>query len=228
MTIDQIRAKIREITHTTTNDYSDVSLIRDVNDEMRAIKIAIQRDRGVLEFDDTNYSDIPVATLTLVAGQTSYKITEDQTGNIISTVHKVAVNVGDGYKDVPRRQVGEGSQEPLIDNSSADIPYAYYEVGNSIVFAQSPASAGTIQVWFDRDIDVILTSDTTKVPGIPVEYHNLLAYRVAYNYALDKGLPNEDRILRRIQMEEARLEQYEANRRDDEATVMTTEIIRGL
>jgi hypothetical protein len=228
MTVDQFRTKIREITHTSTNDYTDASLIRDLNDEMRAIKVNIQRDRGVLEFDDANYTDVQIATIPLVASQTTYKITEDEDGNAITTIHKVAVLQNDVYVDVPRIKLGETTQDGLVDNTSALVPNGYYEVGQSIVFTQSPAQSSTIKVWFDRDIDIIVTGDTTKVPGIPLDYHNLLAYRVSYNYALDKGLPNEDRILRRIQLEDERLKQYEENRRDDEATRITVESVTGL
>jgi hypothetical protein len=224
-TVNEFRTKVREITNTTTADYSDASLIRDLNEELRAVQISILRDRGVLEFDDVNYTDLPVATFAVVAGQTTYKLTVDEDGNLISTIHKVAIDTGDGYQDVPRKTVAEGQQEALVENTTASLPNCYYEVGNSVVFGQIPAQSGTAKVWFDRDIDLIVVGDTTKVPGVPVAYHNLVAYRVAYNYALDKGLSNEDRILRRIQMEEARLQDYEKNRRADEATIIRPSVI---
>jgi len=225
MNVNQFRTKIYEIINGNTSDYSDASLIRDLNEELRAVQINILRDRGVLEFDDVNYTDLPIATFPVIAGQTTYKITEDEDGNLLSTIHKVAIDVGDGYVDVPRKTVAEGQQSALVDNTEATIPNCYYEVGNSIVFGQTPDRAGTAKVWFDRDIDLITTSDTTKVPGVPVAYHSLVAYRTAYNYALDKGLSNQDRILRRIQLEEERLKQYEANRRADEPTAIKVEVI---
>ena len=228
MTTDQFRTKIREVTNTTTSDYSDASLIRDLNAELSLIQISILRDRGVLEFDDANYADLPIATVTMNAGQTAYKLTEDDDSNKILTIHKVAVLSGGQYIDVPRKQVGEGEQEPLTQTGSAQIPSGYYEVGNSVVFEQAPLSSGTFKVWFDRDVDFLLTSDTTKVPGIPTQYHNLAAYRTSYNYALDKGLPNVDRIMQRIMREEEILGQFEANRRGDEASVMTVERVTGL
>jgi hypothetical protein len=225
MTTNEFRTKLREITNTTTSDYSDASLIRDLNEELRAVQINILRDRGVLEFDDQNYTDIPVATFPVVAGQTTYKLTEDENANLILSIHKVAIDTGDGYKDVPRKTIQEGQQEALIDPSQATMPNCYYEVGSSIVFGQTPAQAGTAKVWFDRDVDLIVVGDTTKVPGVPVAYHMLVAYRTAYNYALDKGLSNQDRILRRIQMEEERLKTYEMNRRADEPTAIRPQVI---
>jgi len=228
MTTDQFRTKIREITNTTTTDYSDASLIRDLNAELSLIQVMILRDRGVLEFDDVNYADLPIATLTMVASQSTYKLTEDDDSNKILTIHKVAVLKDGKYIDIPRVQVGEGEQEALVDASSSSVPSGYYEVGNSIVFSQLPTTGGTIKVWFDRDVDFLLTSDTTKIPGIPTQYHNLAAYRTAYNYALDKGLSNVDRIMQRVQREEEILAQFEANRRGDEATIMTVERVTGL
>jgi len=228
MTVDQFRQKIREITNTTTSDYSDASLIRDLNEELRAIQINILRDRGVLEFDDVNYTDLPIATFPIVAGQTTYKITEDEDGNLISTIHKLAIDIGDGFRDVPRKMPTEGSQHALLDDREVDVPECYYEVGNSLVLGQIPRQSGMGKVWFDRDLDLIVTGDTTKVPGVPVAYHSLAAYRTAYNYALDKGLTNQDHILHQIQIKEQRLEQYEANRRADEQTLIVPDVVSGI
>jgi hypothetical protein len=224
MTTDQFRTKIREVTGTNTNDYSDASLIRDLNSELSMIQIGILRDRGVLEFDDTNYSDVPIGTFT-VSASGFCKIIEDGDSNKILTIHKVAYLVGDKYVDVPRRQLGEGEQEPLVSSDTKTVPTEYYEVGSSIVFPG--ISGGTAKVWFDREMDFLTTSDTTKVPGIPSAYHNLAAYRTALNY---DNLPDNkvNLCLRRIQMEEEKLGQFEANRRADEATVMTVERHSGL
>jgi len=222
MTVEQIRAKVRELTNTTTSDYSDASLIRDLNSEMAAIKTMILRDRGVLEFDDVNYTDLPIGTFT-VAGDGVCKITTDENSNVIETIHKVAFLVDGNYVDVPRIQVKEGSQDILVESGSRDVPNNYYEVGNSIIFPG--VSGGTAKIWFDREHDGITTGDTSKVPGIPTAYHPLLTYRIAFNYAVDKSLSNENSILRRIQMEEIRLQQYEENRRADEPTIMVPEVI---
>lgn len=225
MTTNEIRQKVRELTNTTTNDYSDASLIRDLNSEAALIRIMILRDRGALEFDDINYVNLPIGTFA-VNSDGVCKITEDQDGNIIETIHKVGFLVGGEYKDVPRETLGEGNQDVLTQSGTRPVPVSYYEVGNSIVFPG--VSGGTAKIWFDRVHDKILTGDTTKEPGIPEAYHNLLAYRISLNYAIDKGLGNENSILRRIGIEQEQLEQYEANRRGDESTVISGEIVRGL
>jgi len=225
MNTTEIKAKVREVTNTTASDYSEASLIRDLNSELASIRIHILRDRGVLEHDDPNYTDLPVATFP-VSG-TTYKLTEDEDGNLIQTIHKVTISVGGSEHDIPRITPAEGSQEWLINQGSRNVPLGYYEVGKSIVLTHTP-TGGTLKIWFDRELDELTTSDTTKVPGVPPAYHNLVAYKVALNYAIDKGLSNQGSINQRVLMEEDRLAQYEANRRVDEATVMSVEITRGL
>jgi hypothetical protein len=224
MTADQFRAKIREITNTNTGDYSDASLIRDLNSELSMIQIAILRDRGVLEFDDNNYTNLPSATFAVTAGTRSYKITEDEDNNLIFAIHKLSF----GGRDIPRVQIGEGNQAALDDQSEAIVPLGYYEMGANIVFTETPQQSGTATIWFDRDVSFLTTSDTTKVPGVPTQYHNLAAYRTSLNYALDKNLPNLDQIQRRVLVEEERLEQFEEARRADEPVTMTVRTFRGL
>jgi hypothetical protein len=227
MTATQMIARVRRLTNTTTNDYSAADLVQDLNSELSMVQINILRDRGVLEFDDANYADMPIATLPVTASQDTYKITEDEDGNKILTIHKVAYQEGDKWVDIPRKTVAEGNQASLTEAGTGK-PTSYYEVGNTIVLSPIPSEALTVKVWFDREMSFLTTLDTTKVPGVPTAYHNLVCFRAAYNYALDKGLPNEDRIMRAITMEEEKLAQFEANRRVDEQVVVTVDVISGV
>lgn len=225
MNTTQFIEKIREITNTTASDYSNASLIRDLNSELSLIQINILRDRGVLEFDDTNFTNLPIGDFAINSSGVC-KIVADQGNNVVLSVHKVAYLVGDRYVDVPRIILTGSGQEILTSNATRSVPEGYYEVGASLVFPG--VSSGTVRIWFDREMNFLTTGDTTKVPGIPSAYHNLAAYRTAYNYAIDKGLSNENSILRRVQMEEERLEQFEKNRRADEPTVMSVSVISGI
>ena len=226
MNATEFKAKIREITNTTTNDWSDASLIRDLNSEASMVQINILRDRGVLEFDDSNYADVPIGTFTVSADGVC-KIIEDEDGNKVLTIHKVAYLTNGIYKDVPRIQPAEGNQDALTDGTTTtNSPTGYYEVGSSVVFVPS-VSGGTAKIWFDREMSFLLTSDTTKVLGIPSAYHNLVAYRTALNY---DNMPDDRyaKAMRKVQMEEDKLEQFEENRRGDEQTLLQPEVISGM
>ena len=230
LTTTQCKAKIREITGANTSDYSDASLIRDLNSEIASIRIGILRDRGVLEHDDPNYTDLAFATFPITAGLRSYKITEDDNGSRILTKHKVGILHDEKYHDVPRVIVAEGSQDGLLASTddTANIPSAYFEAGDSIVFTEYPKADTTGRVWFDRETEQLLVTDTTKVPGIPSEYHNLACYKTGLNYAIDKQLPNENSIARRVMLEEEHLQVFEETRRGDEPVTITPVRLSGL
>ena len=230
LTTTQCKAKIREITGASTSDYSDASLIRDLNSEISSIRINILRDRGVLEHDDPNYTDLAFATFPITAGLRSYKITEDDNGSRILTKHKVGILHDEKYHDVPRVIVAEGSQSGLLTSTdnTVYIPTSYFEAGESIVFTEYPKADTTGRVWFDRETEQLTISDTTKVPGIPGEYHNFACYKTALNYAIDKQLPNESSIARRVILEEEQLQVFEETRRGDEPVLITPIRLSGL
>ena len=136
MTATEIKDKIRRLTGTNSNDYTDAQIISDFNGEAALTHVGILRDRGTLEFDDSNHADLPVATFAITSGTREYKITADENSNEVLTKHKVGVLLDGQYVDVPRVQIGEGSQDGMLtkDTDVMDVPTGYYEIGESIVF----------------------------------------------------------------------------------------------
>ena len=229
MNATAIKNKIRRLTNTTSTDYTDAQLVEDFNQEASQIHIGILRDRGTLEFDDSNYNDLPVATFAISAGTREYKITVDENSNEIYTKHKVAVLKDGKYQDVPRQTIGESNQDDLLtrDTDSKAIPSGYYEVGQSIVFSDMPSQSTTGKVWFDRALSFLVEGDTTKTPGFASTYHNLACLRTAMKYEhLNDQMFNK--ISRLIQREEENLELFEEARRGDEATTLSVETKSGL
>lgn len=224
MTIDQIRTKVREITNTTTNDYSDASLIRDLNSETIAIHTLILAMRGPLEFDDPNQSGYSWESLTLDGSSDTYDVQQDDHGENIYTIHKVVVN----GVDVPRLVFTEGNQEGMhVTTDTAKTPTGFYDLGKAIRFAEIP-EAGTATVYYDRQHHYIETGDTSLELGLPRPYHQLACYRVAYNYASDKNLPQLNIIRARVQEEEERLKWYEEERRGDEPVALQPSTLSGI
>jgi len=140
---------------------------------------------GTWEYDDTNYTDLPEATTSLVNGQEDYTIP--------STAQKIIrVEVLD--KDGNYRKV-----EP-IDQSMVDVALSefqetdglpmYYDIrGNSIFLYPAPSSDDVtltkgLKVYFSRDIDEFSSTDTTKEPGFVRNFHRILSLGASYDYAI--------------------------------------------
>lgn len=206
----------RRLVNANTTDYPEADLVIDLNDAQSDIWTRIKEARGVLEYDDTNYTDLPSATFSISASTNKYKITADENSNEVITIHKVVITDSDGEDhDIPRLKVGEGNQDALI-NVESDFPTGYYEVGATVVFNSTPDGSYTATCWFDRAPSYLATGGTTVEPGIPVIYHKLLAEKAALTYAVSKGLNQVGNISRLVEMGEERLDRYESNRRNDE------------
>lgn len=221
MTQSELYTYARRLVSANSTDYPESDLVIDLNDAQSDIWTRIKVARGVLEYDDTNYSDLPSATFNLTANTAAYKVTSDENSNEVITVHKVQVlDTNSKWVDVPRKKVGEGNQDGLLDNSTdtAEVPTFYYEVGATIYFSPIPSTTKSsgAQIWFDRAPSYLATGGTSVEPGIPVIYHKLLAEKAALTYAVSKGLNQAANITRLVEMGEERLDEYESNRRDDE------------
>lgn len=230
MTQLELYTYARRLTNSNTTDWPESDLVIDLNDALSDVWTRIKVARGVLEFDDVNYTDLPSATFNLTANTASYKITADENSNEIITVHKVQVlNANNEWVDVPRKKVGEGNQDALLDISTdtAEVPDCYYEVGSTIYFSPIPKTTKTsgAKIWFDRAPKYFAVGGTTFEPGIPVVYHKLLSEKAALTYAISKGMNLAQNIARLVEMGELRLDEYESNRRDDERSMMRPESI---
>jgi len=224
MTIDEIRTKVREITNTTTADYSDASLVRDLNAETVKENTFIRASRGPQEFDDPNQTDYSFESAPLDGVNHTFDVQTDEHSENIYAIQKVIVN----GVDIPRLAFEGDNQDAVLDpTATSQTPNGFFDLGKAIRFTEIPDS-GTATIYYDRQHHYIETGDTSMELGLPRAYHPKVCYSIAYNYALDKMLPNLESTRRRLQEEKTSLEWYEENRRGDEAVVITVESPNGL
>lgn len=222
MTQAQIYTYARRLVGANSTDWPESDLVVDLNDALVDVWTRLKVARGVLEYDDTNYTDLPSSTFNLVASTAPYKITVDANSNEIITIHKVQVLDGSSaWVDVPRKRVGEGDQSVLIDATTASVPSFYYEMGASIVLSPIPSTSRTngVKIWYDR-APSLFTVGGSITPGVPSPYHKLIADKAALNFAIIKGKNSAANIKTLVELGEQRLDQYEAHRRKDEVRRM--------
>lgn len=224
MTIDQIRTKVREITNTTTADYSDASLVRDLNAATVKINTFIKTKRGPLEFDDPNSTGYTWESLTLDGSSDTYDVQTDEHSDDIYTVHKVVIS----GVDVPRLIFTEGNQAGVLNaTDTANVPDGFYDLGKAIRFTQIP-NAGTATIYYDRAHHFIETGDTSLELGLPQPYHMWACYETSLPYLVDKRAANLGEVVQFIEREKMSLEEFEMERRGDESVHLTVETFSGI
>lgn len=225
MTIDQIRSDTNFLLNTSTSNYPDADVIRNVNIHLdNAVSLILGAD-GRWEWDDTNNTDLPIGTATLVHNQQDYAISGATFLNILRVEVK-DIN-GNYYLLDPISQHKVTSQALSEFQKTAGRPRFYDKIGDSVFLYPKPSTANVtasagLKVYFQRVGSYFLTSDTTKVPGFAPLYHRLLSVGAALDYAIANGLTGKINILTPMQQKlETGLVGFYSARSKDESVHMS-------
>ena len=198
MTISDINAEARLLCDADTTSYTAADLLRRVNTGLETLVGKIINADGTWEYDDTNYTDLPVGTGTLVEAQESYSFSseylqvqaikvKDVSGNwiIVENIDQFSDNLG-----------GIAIEEYF---SATGLPQYYDILGDTVRLYPAPTSTAVtlsagLKVHFKRTADLFTSAQVTtgtKEPGLPSPYHVLLAYFAAIPYC---ALYKKDRV----------------------------------
>lgn len=185
------------------------------------------------DFDDSNYTDYPVATTAMVASQRDYVLPTSQK---VLRVKRVDVTY-DGttyYKAEPFdiNESGSGfgpsantTMETTVDNRFSRTAPKYDLKANSIWIypraATADVTAGAkIRIEFSRELDEFTTADTTQEPGFDEPFHAMLAVGASLDFAIAKGKENKNDLAALMADYEGRIRKYYGKKEDDREIVL--------
>jgi len=163
------------------------------------------------DFDDSNNTDYPVATTSLVASQRDYTF---PTSLKILTIKRVDVSYdGTNYYeatpfDSSAPTFGLGNDSLTDANFSTSKPFYDLKANAIWLYPAATANTGTLRIEFYRDISEFASTDTTKTPGFDTPFHRLLSLGAAYDYAMARGLETAPNIGTQLADMEIRMKQY--------------------
>jgi len=147
------------------------------------------------QWDDSNYTDFPVGTGTLVNGQRDYSLPAATSGGNLATfltLKEVAVKDAAGnYQWLTDIDNTELTGDLETQFSTNGMPMYYKKTANSLKLYPAPAtgsvtmSAG-LKVEFQRTPDLFTVADTTQQPGIPEPFHRILSLGASYDYLMGR------------------------------------------
>jgi hypothetical protein len=189
MTITQIQTEVRALVDADSSSYTDaLLLIRENNAYEEIVGELIVLNNPDWDFDDSNFTDLPIGVNDLVDGQQDYAF--DDTHLI---VQRVEVEDADSiwHLLVPITKID--IDVALTEYAKTDgLPKEYIKSGGSIFLYPAPATAsvtlsGGLKVYFQRTASVFTSAEVstgTKTPGFASPYHVLIAYKAALPYAM--------------------------------------------
>ena len=160
------------------------------------------------QLDDTNYSEHPFSLFDIVEDQHDYEFLTDEDGNTISDITAVMIKKNGTFVKIDKTTLDDEDAEMIMSpNSNPGTPNKYLERNNTIFLDPVPNYALTDggKLFYKRVPSYFTTSDTTKKPGIPVQFHEMLALSSAYDWLLVHR-SNAQVEISRVEVEKDRLE----------------------
>ena len=226
MTISDLEQEARDLCDADSTSYPAATMLRRVNSALETLVSKIINAAGTWEYDDTNYTDLPIGKGTLVEGQSSYSFASKYL-----QIKNIKILDADGttwhlIHPIDQSQVGYPLEDELITDG---LPYRYDKLGDTINLYPAPTAsdvtlASGIKIEFTRTADLFTSAQVTtgtKEPGIPSPWHVTIAKMAALPYCKSYKKDRVAQLQRDIEMETKELINHYGQRERDSRKVMT-------
>lgn len=220
MTITQLINKTYLYTKTNISSLPTADILLYLNSAYERVASLIIKNDGRWQWDDTNQTDIPIATTTITANQQDYTLATDHI-----EITRVEIKGTDGlwYELKPIDSTDIENVALSEYYKTAGRPVKYDKVGVSVFLYPKPdyTQSASLKLYFQRAPILFTSGDVstgTKAPGFNSLYHNLIALWASYDYGIANGLQNVNQIMQEIIRGEDALEEDYAKRNKDEKT----------
>lgn len=207
MTLADIQNKIYFLTKTNSSSYTNANMLIAINAANNRVASLILKADDRWQWDDTNQSDLPIATTSLVSGQKDYSVATTHL-----TIDRVEVKDASGnwiaLEQIDQQSLKRGKLTALTEHQeTSGTPNQYDVIGSSIFLYPTPnySQSASLKVYFTRGPSEFtsgqLTAGTAS-PGFNSLFHELIPLWVAYDYAVANGLNTTSAFLASIQLRE--------------------------
>ena len=241
MTISDLNAEVRSLCDADTTSYTAADLLRRVNTAYETVISWIITADGTWQFDDTNFTDHPRGTGTLVEGQEDYSFSSEYLDiEAIEILNNSSPATYVRIRPLDHADLGNVSPEEhfgltAAGNPATGFPRRYDKNGDTIRLYPAPAAASGvtlasgIRVWFKRTADLFTAAQVTtgtKEPGFASPFHTILAYMAAIPFCMSYKKDRVALYKNEIEIMKRDLIVFYGHREFDKRKVMTKKFIR--
>ncbi len=215
MTFSDIKSKVYFLTSTNSTSLPDATMAILANNALERVVSLIMQSDGRWQWEDTNNTDLPIATTALVSAQQDYTMA---ISHLELTRVEVLDSTSNWHKLIPIDQADVWNQSLTDFMKENGLPTYYDKIGNSIFLYPAPnySQSASLKLYFKRGPSYFVAGDTNETPGFNTLYHDLVPLWVAYDYSIANGKANSTPIFAQIQAKEQALQDdYSVRDKDD-------------
>ncbi len=187
-------------------------------------------------WDDTDYTTVPIATANLVDGTQGYNLATTHIQLLSVEVKDAASGNWTLLKEVDEKEfVARGeSLSAYYDNAGTAIkgvPAEYNLIGTSLYLYPTPSynSTNGLKVRFQRPPSYWATTDTTQEPGVPEIHHTYFSDYASMKYAVVRGLDMARSLVALVSTwEQKTIPEFYSRRNQAKIHIMTHAPARGV
>jgi hypothetical protein len=190
---------------------------------------------GRWHWDDSNQTDFPISTTTLIANQRDYTLPA-----ALLHIRQVEIlNTAGDYYTLDFMSDDDYRLRNNKEQEDAGIPTHYYLLGNSVfIYPKTTSSFATlsagIRLTYDRYADYFTTADTTQAPGFAEPFHKILAYIASAEYCLSNDMPRQNTLEMEVYGSSIKrglkydLESYYSLRNNEDRKIISSSLRRSM
>lgn len=233
-TIADINLETRDLCDADTTSYPAATLLRRINKAYEQVVGWLINADGVWEWDDTNYTSLPIGTYTLVNAQRSYTFAAD-----FLDLLEVSVMDSNGiYRKIdqfdPFTEVlsveelyGTTTGFPVVFDMVSDDTIKFYPN----ISSTNVTLASGLQVKFKRTAQVYTSAEVTtgtKEPGFASPWHYILSYMAAIPFCVVYKPERVVAYTNEVERMKKELINHYSRRNKDTRNVMTMKSIQHI
>ncbi len=217
--------EIDALCDSDTTSYPLKDKTRRVNTALEQVVGWLLTADGTWQWDDTNYTDLPVGTIDLIEGQASYSFNDkfleieqieikDKAGNLT-----ILIPLDEAEINQPIEMMYPSAGLPVYYDKVSDDTIKLYPSPTATVVTLTSG----LKVHFRRTAHLFEAdgSDTTASPGFASPYHVILAYMAALPYAVTYKKDRVSLFEAKIQQLKKELIELYSQRERDKRKIMT-------
>lgn len=182
----------------------------------KAVTIIMSCD-GRWQFDDSNYTDLPIGSTDIVSGQADYTLDIEH----LDIIKIVALDTAGNQRIMTPLDIADPQMNYFLQVSSSGnsgTPMYYDKHGSSLFLYPTPnynKTAGLI-VYFQRKPSYFAYTDTTKSPGLNALFHRYLSLDASLDYVMFKQMTVKNDLDGKVKEMEALMTETISRRSRDE------------
>lgn len=220
MTLSDIQNKVYFLTKTNSSNYTNADMLIAINNAYNRVASLILRSDDRWSWDDSNQTDLPSATASLVSSQQQYTLA---TSHLSIDRVEVKDTAGNWTElDQIDQQMLKGAQKQALASylSTAGKPLQYDLIGASVLLYPMPNynQSASLKLYFTRGPAEFTSgqlSSGTAVLGFNSLFHELVPLWIAYDFAVANGRKTASGFLAAINLKEAELYRFYGLRNRD-------------